>query len=175
MQEISPNNLDSVFTNDFRIRTYRQMALCGTAISSRKPRSSSRMATFLRSPSLNVHPNPRILFLRRLICCIAAFRVRIRNKFETNIYPRQADPPSPSSSTRLHPSISYQRIGTHLISNQFLGDGSFGKVRLAIDTAGHRQLACKTISISPHAGHNATRAVVQKEIDILKGLDHVGQ
>ncbi|KAG8978656.1 Meiosis-specific serine/threonine-protein kinase mek1 [Tulasnella sp. 425] len=102
-----------------------------------------------------------------------SFRVRIRNKFETNIYPRQADPPSSSSSTRLHPSISYQRIGTHLISNQYLGDGSFGKVRLAIDTAGHRQLACKTISISPHAGHNATREVVQKEIDILKGLDHL--
>ncbi|KIO33807.1 hypothetical protein M407DRAFT_229683 [Tulasnella calospora MUT 4182] len=101
-----------------------------------------------------------------------SFRVRIRNKFETNICPHQADSPS-TSSPRPHPSVSYQRIGTHLLSNQFLGDGSFGKVRLAIDTAGHRQLACKTISISPHAGHNATRGVVQKEIDILKGLDHL--
>ncbi|KAG8895374.1 hypothetical protein FRC00_007564, partial [Tulasnella sp. 408] len=82
------------------------------------------------------------------------------------------DSPSTSSS-RPHPSVSYQNIGTHLLSNQFLGDGSFGKVRLAIDTAGQRQLACKTISVSPHAGHNATREVVQKEIDILKGLDHL--
>ncbi|KAG8904271.1 Meiosis-specific serine/threonine-protein kinase mek1 [Tulasnella sp. 403] len=93
-----------------------------------------------------------------------AFRVRIRNKHETNV--------QSSQTPTKQPDVQYKALGHHLVSNQYLGTGSFGTVRLAIDKNRHRQVACKTIWTNPQAGHNATKAVVRKEIDILRTLHH---
>lgn len=121
-----------------------------------------------------------------------AFHVRILNKLDTNIrlsqpyvdqseyyntaarvkYQVDKERPRcilPSDETIL------QRLGSYEITNQYLGDGSFGRVRLAFDPINFKQVACKTICIAPNSGHSATRANVQKEIDILRTIRHVGR
>lgn len=64
-----------------------------------------------------------------------------------------------------------QQLGHYLVSNQALGNGAFGHVRLAIDRKNHRQLACKTIQTSRLTATAKTN--VRKEVAILRSLAHV--
>ncbi|KAG9003766.1 Meiosis-specific serine/threonine-protein kinase mek1 [Tulasnella sp. JGI-2019a] len=95
------------------------------------------------------------------------FRVCVRHKFDTNIQLSQQVPGERSQHTM---SVKYKQLGNYLVSNQALGDGSFGKVRLAIDKTHHRQLACKTVN-APQAP-TTVKINVRKEIAILRGLTH---
>ncbi|KAG8880539.1 Meiosis-specific serine/threonine-protein kinase mek1 [Tulasnella sp. 331] len=94
------------------------------------------------------------------------FRVCIRHKFDTNIQLSQQAPHERPDVT----SVKYKQFGNYLVSNQTLGTGAFGKVRLAIDRTHHRQLACKTVQTSQSS--TAVKMSVRKEVAILRDLAH---
>ncbi|TDL28212.1 kinase-like protein, partial [Rickenella mellea] len=62
------------------------------------------------------------------------------------------------------------KVGKYTIMSHCLGSGTFATVHLAIDTEGHRQIACKTIMTKSNDKQEMHK--VMKEVQIMRGLDH---
>ncbi|KAJ8083800.1 hypothetical protein PM082_002566 [Marasmius tenuissimus] len=75
----------------------------------------------------------------------------------------------PTPPPHLAQKVSLKRIGNYTLTSQCLGTGSFATVHLAMDTAHHCQVACKSIRTKKE--HELDQ--VSKEVTILLGLNHV--
>ncbi|KAG8930471.1 Meiosis-specific serine/threonine-protein kinase mek1 [Tulasnella sp. 418] len=105
------------------------------------------------------------------------FKVVIVNKMDTNIMGDEAD-----SRKSIHdtPQLTYTQCGSnYLLTNQGLGTGAFGTVRVAVDKVNCKQVACKTIVIPTSTDRRGKKKKVEekiklvlKEVEILKALNH---